>query len=43
MKKLLWGREMWTDGYYAGTVGKHENEDMIGTYVKGQGGTYQKL
>ena len=43
VKKLLWGGEMWTDGYYAGTVGKHGNEDMIGKYVKGQGGTYQKL
>ena len=43
VKKLLWGGEMWTDGYYAGTLGKHGNEDMIGKYVKGQGGTYQKL
>jgi len=42
VKKLLWGGEMWADGYYAGTVGKHGNEDMIGNYVKGQGGTYQK-
>lgn len=29
VKKLLWGGEMWADGYYAGTVGKHGNEDMI--------------
>jgi len=42
VKKLLWGGEMWSDGYYAGT-GKHGNEAMIGKYVKGQGGTYQKL
>ncbi len=36
VKKLLLGGEMWmTDGYYAGTVGKHGNEDMIGMYVKG--------
>jgi putative transposase len=42
VKKLLWGGEMWTDGYYVGTVGKYGNEDMIGKYVKGQGGTYQK-
>ena len=27
VKKLLWGGEMWTDGYYAGTVGKHGNEN----------------
>jgi putative transposase len=43
VKKLLWGGEMWTGGYYAGTVGKHGNEDMIGKYVKGLGCTYQKL
>jgi len=43
VKKLLWGGEMCTDGYYAGMVGKYGNEDMIGKYVKGQGGTYQKL
>ncbi len=35
VKKLLWGGEMWADGYYAGTVGKHGNENMIGKYVKG--------
>lgn len=43
VKKLLWGGEMWTDGYYAETEGKYGNEDMIGKYVKGLGGTYQKL
>lgn len=35
VKKALWGGEMWTDGYYAGTVGKNGNEEMIGKYVKG--------
>jgi REP element-mobilizing transposase RayT len=43
VKKLLWGGEFWTDGYFASTVGKHGNEDMIGKYVKEQGGSYQKL
>lgn len=23
VKRLLWGGEFWTDGYFAGTVGKH--------------------
>jgi len=43
VKKMLWGGEFWSDGYFASTVGKHGDETMIGNYVKGQGGTYQKL
>jgi len=43
VKKMLWGGEFWSDGYFASTVGKHGDETMIGSYVKGQGGTYQKL
>ena len=34
VKEQLWGGELWTDGYYASTVGKH---------VKQQGEAYQKL
>ena len=43
VKKQLWGGEFWTDGYFASTVGKHGDENMIGNYVKSQGRTYQKL
>jgi len=43
VKKMLWGGEFWSDGYFASTVGKHGNEAMIGDYVKEQGGQYQKL
>ena len=43
VKEQLWGGEFWTDGYYAGTVGKHGNETIIGNYVKEQGKEYQKL
>ncbi len=43
VKKQLWGGEFWTDGYFASTVGKHGNENTIGSYVKNQGKTYQKL
>ena len=43
VKKKLWGGEFWTDVYYAGTVGKHGNEDTISDYVKEQGRKYQKL
>lgn len=43
VKKKLWGGEFWMDGYFAGTVGKHGNENMIGDYVKNQGKEYHKL
>ena len=43
VKKQLWGGEFWTDGYFASTVGKHGDENMIGNYVKSQGRAYQKL
>jgi putative transposase len=43
VKKQLWGGEFWTDGYFAGTVGKHGDEQMIGQYVKKQGQAYQQL
>lgn len=43
VKKKLWGGEFWTDGYFASTVGKHGNEEMIGKYVHNQGLDYQQL
>ncbi len=43
VKKQLWGGELWTDGYFATTVGKHGDENMIGNYVKNQGNEYDKL
>ncbi|EFV9547686.1 IS200/IS605 family transposase [Shigella sonnei] len=43
VKKILWGGEFWTDGYFASTVGKHGDENMIGRYVKNQGKEYKTL
>lgn len=46
VKKKLWGGEFWTDGYFASTVGKHGDENMIAKYVKNQGkegGEYKRL
>jgi len=43
VKKKLWGGELWTDGYFASTVGKHGNESTIGNYVKNQTTGYTKL
>ena len=43
VKNQLWGGELWSDGYFAITVGKHGDEQMIAKYVKGQGGKYTEL
>ena len=43
IKKKLWGGELWSDGYFASTVGKHGDEKMIGKYVKNQGQDYNLL
>ena len=43
VKKILWGGEFWTDGYFATTAGKHGNENTIRDYVKRQGSEYRKL
>jgi putative transposase len=44
VKKLLWGGEFWSDGFFASTVGKHGDEDMISKYVQNQGKKdYKKL
>ena len=37
VKKALWGGQLWTDGYFVSTVGKHSNEDVIAEYVREQG------
>ena len=43
VKKQLWGGEFWSDGYYAGTVGKQGNETTISNYVKEQDKEYKQL
>ncbi len=43
VKKQLWGGEFWSDGYFASTVGKHGDENVIQNYVKAQGKEYSKL
>ena len=37
VKKLLWGGNFWTAGYFISTVGKHGDEKAIMNYVKNQG------
>ena len=43
VKKKLWGGELWSDGYFVSTVGKHGNERQIEQYVKNQGKAYTKI
>ena len=43
IKKLLWGGNIWTSGYYANTVGQYGNEKVIQNYVKSQGKTYNQI
>ncbi len=43
VKKQLWGGEFWSSGFFASTVGKHGDENMIAKYVKNQGQAYEKL
>ena len=45
LKKVLWGGNLWTSGFYANTVGQFANEDVIKKYIQNQGkdGEYTKL
>ena len=37
IRKELWGGELWTDGFFAATVGEGGNRDVIRAYVANQG------
>lgn len=37
VKRVLWGGEFWSDGYYVATVGQHGTEAAIRDYVRKQG------
>lgn len=43
IRKLLWGGEFWTKGYYINTVGKSANEEVIKQYVQNQGLKYEQI
>ena len=43
VKKLLWGGNLWTSGYYANTVGQYANEEVISNYVKNQRKEYGRI
>jgi putative transposase len=41
LKEELWGGELWSDGYYAATVGERGNWVVVEKYVKAQGSGLQ--
>ncbi len=43
IRKILWGGNLWTSGFYANTVGQYGNEKMIKEYIEKQGGSYKKI
>ena len=43
VKKMLWGGNFWTAGFYINTVGQYASEQVISNYVKQQGKKYQQL
>ena len=42
LKKLLWGGNIWTSGYYVNTVGAYADEVTIQRYIANQG-NYEKI
>ena len=43
VKKLLWGGNFWTSGYYVNTVGQYSNFETIQKYVQNQGKEYRRI
>lgn len=43
VKKILYGGNLWSSGYYANTVGQYANEEVIRQYVKNQGKRYNQI
>jgi len=41
VKKLLWGGEFWSDGYFVNTVSKFGDEKTIAQYVQAQGTAHE--
>ena len=37
VKRVLWGGEFWSDGYYVATVGERANWQTVERYVQRQG------
>ena len=42
LREELWGGELWSDGYYAATVGERGDWAVVEKYVKEQGANFQE-
>ena len=43
IKRMLWGGQFWTRGYYVNTVGQYATAETIRKYVAKQGGRYEQI
>ena len=43
VKRVLWGGEFWSDGYYVATVGERANWQTVERYVQRQGQPQEDL
>ena|SRR6266496_1375278 len=43
VKKVLWGGQFWTDGYYVATVGEGGSWEVVERYVRNQGKPRENL
>ena len=43
VKRMLWGGQFWTRGYYVNTVGQHATAETIRKYVAKQGKRYDQI
>lgn len=43
VKRMLWGGQFWTKGYYVNTVGQYATADAVRNYVKNQGKPYKRI
>lgn len=43
IQEIVWGRHLWSSGYYINTVGQYANEQVIKNYVKNQGKNYKQF
>ena len=43
VKRVLWGGEFWTDGYYVAKVGERANWQTVERYVQRQGQPQEDL
>ncbi|MFA5777720.1 MAG: IS200/IS605 family transposase [Parcubacteria group bacterium] len=43
VKRMLWGGQFWTKGYYISTVSKNRTEIVVSEYVRNQGLEYKQI